>query len=1150
MSHNTKALSGGSISGRAGSLGSLSRGAFAPRGVRGNIDGSGACAGLRVLALFCLAVSAALALTATPVLAAENHFLSSSFGEPGSGNGQFALGEHSSLAVNQASGDIYVTDTGNGRVQEFSSTGTFVRAFGSLTTPTLIAIDNSPGASKGAIYVVDSSNNTISKFSSTGVFQSAWATNGILSGGAEPFGELAGIAVDAAGDLNVIQIDSEPHHLLRFDQAGDLVATIEIPRGNAVAGLAIDTEGNFYKVDGNPEVTKFTPSGENLGEPDASGDNQALATDPASGGLFAIHGSGGYVSRYALNCGQACAPAESFGEAELTNPRAVAVGAGGRTYVADAASNEIAIFTTALVPNATTEAPDEVERNTATLHATVGAAGGPAASCEFQYLTDAKFQAEGFAAATSVPCNPTGPFTGTAPQAVKAEIAGLQVGTFYDFRIVAKNANGTNAGARFFFGTRAPLSLETQEATNTSTISTTLNGQVNPEGLELEECFFEYVLESAYSAEGFASAQKVLCAETPAQIGKDEAQVPVHADLTGLNPNTFYRFRVGAKNSTGTVTSTRDENVETLGPPTITGEGSAEVSLTTGKIVGTINPHGIATSFQVQYVSAVQFDASGYAEASSIPIPAEEIGGGRQPIEVTQPLIGLSAGTTYHFRIVATNAGGPPVFGADLSFTTFAVVGTGLPDNRAYEMVSPAQKRGGEVIPGEVNRGAALGVGCIGSPEGYCLPGTSLSTFLPLESSDDGNRIVFFGQPFSGEFSTAANQYRAMRSSSGWETESLSPREAGGGSGQGYKQFAQGLNRAVLLQIDSALGPDAPSEGNRGYANLYLTEDGRTFRPLLTSKPPNRLPGQSGEAFVVNYAGANTGTETTPPLEHVIFSADDSLTSAVSGIAPAAPQVGASGCGSEQNCNLYEAVGGELRLVNVLPGNDQAVEDGNFGSANSGIGDQGIDFDHAISADGSRIFWSRRGDGQVFVRIDGRETQQVADPGEYVTASTDGRKVLLNDGCIYSFDSAACATDLSQGQGGFKGILGASDDLERVYYVDTAPLTGTEENVNGERASADTDNLYLWDEGSTKFIATLLPSDNEAGKIGDWKSSSSSRSAQVTPDGRFLAFMSGASLTGYDNARAGEARASMARASESKRVCAERCLSTIWLLKR
>ena len=720
MSRHAKASSAGSNPGQADSLGSSRRGGLATRGALGNAGGSGApAAPLRFLALLCLTLALALAFLATPALAAQNHFYSSSFGKPGTDNGQLALGEHSSLAVNQAVGDIYVTDTGNGRVQQFSSTGTFIRAFGSLTTPTFIAVDNSAGASKGDVYVVDSADNTISKFSAIGVLQSAWGTNGVLSGGNAPFVELAGIAVDAAGNLNVIQVDGEPHHLLRFDQAGSLSETVEIPRGTAAAGLAVDTEGNFYKVDGSPQVTKFTPSGENLGEPDASGDNQALATDPASGDLFAIHGSGGYVSRYALNCGQGCTPQESFGEEELSNPRGIAVGAGGRTYVADAASNEIAIFTTALVPDATTEAASEVERQSATLHATVGAAGGPAASCEFQYLTDAKFQAEGFAAATSAPCNPTGPFTGSALQAVKAEIAGLQVGTFYDFRVVAKNADGTNAGARFFFGTRGPLSLETQEATNTSTISTTLNGVVNPEGLELEECFFEYVLESAYSAEGFASAQKVLCAETPAQIGKDEAQVPVHADLTGLNPNTFYRFRVGAKNSTGTVTSTRDENVETLGPPTIAGEGSTEVSLTTGKIVGTINPHGIATSFQVQYVSAAQFDASGYAEALSVPIPAEEIGGGREPIEVTQPLSGLSAGTTYHFRIVATNAGGPPVFGPDLSFTTFAVVGTGLPDGRAYEMVSPPVKAG-EVIPPEV--GESLNSVLGGSPASRRAP--------------------------------------------------------------------------------------------------------------------------------------------------------------------------------------------------------------------------------------------------------------------------------------------------------------------------------------------------------------------------------------------------------------------------------------------
>jgi hypothetical protein len=63
-------------------------------------------------------------------------------------------------------------------------------------------------------------------------------------------------------------------------------------------------------------------------------------------------------------------------------------------------------------------------------------------------------------------------------------------------------------------------------------------------------------------------------------------------------------------------------------------------------------------------------------------------------------------------------------------------------------------------------------------------------------------------------------------------------------------------------------------------------------------------------------------------------------------------------------------------------------------------------------------------------------------------------------------------------------------------------------------------NLYEWRDGTSTFIATLGGGDDGTGSFppaGDWAASSSDRTAQVTPDGQYLAFMSNLSLTGYDN---------------------------------
>ncbi len=208
--------------------------------------------------------------------------------------------------------------------------------------------------------------------------------------------------------------------------------------------------------------------------------------------------------------------------------------------------------------------------------------------------------------------------------------------------------------------------------------------------------------------------------------------------------------------------------------------------------------------------------------------------------------------------------------------------------------------------------------------------------------------------------------------------------------------------------------------------------------------------------------------------------------------------------------NLYESVGGQLRLVNVLPGNTETVPGASFG------GSQGFtDLPHAISADGSRVFWSDQA-GQVYVRIDGESTTEIPDAGKYLTASDDDSKVLLGDGYIYDLETEE-ATDLSQGQGGFQGIAGQSEDLSRIYFVDTAVLTGEEENDQGAKAQASKDNLYTWSEGASTFVATLDSIRDNLNGEGDWSKSVMRRTAEASSNGRWLAFQSVAPLTGYDN---------------------------------
>ena len=194
----------------------------------------------------------------------------------------------------------------------------------------------------------------------------------------------------------------------------------------------------------------------------------------------------------------------------------------------------------------------------------------------------------------------------------------------------------------------------------------------------------------------------------------------------------------------------------------------------------------------------------------------------------------------------------------------------------------------------------------------------------------------------------------------------------------------------------------------------------------------------------------------------------------------------------------------------------------------------------AISADGRVVFFSSEQTGHSYARIDAARTLEVPGPASckaseplgdracFLVASADGHQVLLADGQLYALNGAESAfeatIDLSGGEGGFEGILGAAEDLSRIYFVDTKALTGGEENGNGEAAQEGADNLYLAEGGGTVFVGRLLSNDNSialGGRFGAWKASAANRTAQVTPDGGQLAFMSKAPLTGYDNAAAG-----------------------------
>ncbi|HUC07940.1 MAG TPA: hypothetical protein VMR96_07595, partial [Solirubrobacterales bacterium] len=377
-------------------------------------------------------------------------------------------------------------------------------------------------------------------------------------------------------------------------------------------------------------------------------------------------------------------------------------------------------------------------------------------------------------------------------------------------------------------------------------------------------------------------------------------------------------------------------------------------------------------------------------------------------------------------------------------------------------------------------------------------PGHSHHQAFPLQSSPDGGAVAYEGTSFGlGEGATAEDEYIARRTGAGWVNTNPTPAALQAGSG--YTAFDTLLQKGVLGQVSPALSPEAPS----GYLNLYSQPSAEplAITPLLTNTPPNRPGGNGSGHFTISYAGASAD------LSQIFFSANDALTEATP-FAPAPPDPGASGS------DLYEWSAGGLRLANVAPGNGAVKAGATFGAGGAG----------GISADGSRAFWSVAS-GQTYVREEGEVSREIPDPGKFLVAATDGSKVLLDDGVLYDLESET-SVDLSGGLGGFEGIAGQSEDLSRVYFVDTAVLSGEEENSEGAKAQAGKFNLYAWSEGSpTRFVATLQAKDNEdlgsGGGVADWLPVPSLRTAEASLDGRYLAFVSRALLNsplpGYSN---------------------------------
>lgn len=650
--------------------------------------------------------------------------------------------------------------------------------------------------------------------------------------------------------------------------------------------------------------------------------------------------------------------------------------------------------------------------------------------------------------------------------------------------------------------------VTTGAATITGDTSVTLNGTVNPDGVPIEECLFEYELAEAYDQTG-TYGHTVPCTESNGEIGSGLSPKAVHADLPGLASESLYHMRLVAKNANAAIRG-EDQTFKTPSKPELKREWAASVGTIEAALRATINPGNSATTFLVEWGT----DAS-YGQSTA----ALSVGSDDADHTVGVSLGGLLPATTYHWRVVATNSIGE-VIGPDRTFRTYPEGPLVLPDGRAHEMASPLAKEGGDVaLPGPAGGVAAFSV-------------------LPLQASPGGDAIAYGSFTAFGddpESSPAASEYLSRFGAGGWSTDNINPRFEEGYLRDPVVGFSEDLSHAALNVFEPELTADAAID----VPNLYWRDNASGELQAITTEAHHPQSSLSAtRAYCLFYGGSAADSE------RVVFGANRALL-------PGDP--------SGDGFNLYEwSPEAGLALVSVLPEGAAAAPSyqssfgyGYFAASFFDCVPNAVPMRHAISADGSRIFWTYGGNigtakSPLLARINGAETIRLDAPnegvagkggeGQYWDASVDGSKVFFTtqkkltatpttagSSDLYLYDFSAPLgerlTDLTARVGeaaGVQGVIGASADGSFVYFAATGVLTGEEENAHHEKAQPGESNVYAWHRGEgLRYIATGAAASN-------WVVGPDSQTGRVSPDGSAVAFLSNESLTGFDSAIDGE----------------------------
>jgi hypothetical protein len=719
----------------------------------------------------------------------------------------------------------------------------------------------------------------------------------------------------------------------------------------------------------------------------------------------------------------------------------------------------------------------------------------------------------------------------------------------------------------------APGSLEVP---STGNAKATVRAEVNPEG-KATEVHVEYVDDASFDSEGGFDSPNTQSTESVAVpagttlklvevlLGCPTATKELIEEGKCLTPETEYHWRViatNADNPTGVGEGTAEgPNFETKEPLEIESTFATEVGTDTAVLNAVVNPLGIPATGYFEYVDDASYDAEGgFASANVVKVPnvdaaeAEiDFGSSEEGVRRSAVAFPLQPGTVYHYRFSGTDAliderqlSEEKTFRTLLSdegdvqscpgnealrFGPSAL----LPDCRAYELVSPLDKDGGDIIV---------------LTEGLTRAPATLN-----QSAVSGEKLVYGTYRSFGDSKSApyTSQYVAERGAGGWESHGISPpqdrliKEAVEFDNE-FRFFSDDLCEGWIVPLAE---PPLAEDAIPGYRNLYRRSDSlcgaESYEAFTTAKPENI----EGRKYVVELQGVSADEATSA------FASNDNLEGTN---APPQPP----SCVNEgQNCQVRLYVSSEDQqpvFACILPNGSPTTTPCSAGTGNTaGLGKmRRANVLNALSEDGKRLFWSASaGEGRIYLREnplgEGLECVEPEAPctidvskvaeeatgttqSHYWTAAEDGSSAIFSTGSgpssrLYEFDVETETTTLISE--GFLGFAAASEDATRAYFASSKVLSGEEENSEGDKAIAGQPNLYLHEAGeapnSARFVATLTASDANQLVIPTHTSVTAEEpirhNSHATPDGEHLTFMSQGSLTGYDNTDAASGKA-------------------------